>query len=160
MSVCESPSLTKDILCYMLKFFKINSVPLKHIHGLRNIYNSSKNIRQFMSKEQIVVIEGWKKIIYMQMKFTSKRRYTGTSYLRCTVCFCKYPYMDSSPHKKYGCPLSAEFCKEHIGGTKLYPRCMFDVEKTIISNYSYLLTQQCKLCNLKKTEKNDCLKII
>ena len=146
----ETPNVTtlsKDILCHMLKFFKINNVPLIHIHALRNIYNSSKSIRRFMSREQLLTIERWKKIIYLQMKFTTKRnstllhdyKYIGTSYFRCTVCFCKHPYMDKSPHQRYRCPLSAKFCKDHVGGTKLYPACMFHIDKSG-------LTSKCILC--------------
>lgn len=64
-------TLSKDILCYILKFFKINGVPLNHIHTLRNIYNSSKSIRQYMTDEQIITIESWKKVLKSQMKSTS-----------------------------------------------------------------------------------------
>lgn len=150
-------TLTKDILCYILKFLKINGVPLYDIHTLRNIYNSSKSIRQYMTNEQIITIESWKKYMQRQRKQLDRnhkaiqdyRRFfehapTHPLYLKCSVCFCKYPYLKGSVHQKEGCPLYTEFCRNHQGGTKLYPACMFDFK---------IDSKSCKICCNKNKEK-------
>jgi hypothetical protein len=151
--------VSKDILCYILKFFKINGVPLKHIHDLRNIYNSSKFIRTCMTKEQLITVESWKSLINKHMKQLQRSRHKKLAYLseissyshsykylRCSLCFCKYPYLSGSVHSKHGCPLRAEFCQTHNGGSKLYPACLFDDSELKLSSSK----RKCKLCNLDK----------
>ena len=142
----ETIMLPKDILCYIFqKHFKINGVPLKHIHVLRNVYNSSKHIRRFMTKEQILTIEGWKQLLNYQMRIClrpNRKRLlhmSTTQHTKCTVCFSKFPWLIDTPHYKFGCPLQATFCNDHVGGTKLYPKCMFDKDK-----------RECKMCTQKR----------